>query len=189
MEVTPQHLTLFAPDCYDTLGTFAQMNPPIRSLKHNKALWRGIDENVVDVIGSDHAPHTIKEKLKPYPETPSGMPGVQTLLPVMLNHVNNGKLSLNKLCKLISTNPAKLYKAKNKGEIKLGYDADLTVIDLKKSKTITNKQMANKSGWTPFNKSKVKGWPVMTIINGSLVMKNDRIIGSPTGKPIKFERD
>ena len=188
MEVTPQHLTLFAPDCYKKLDTFAQMNPPIREIRHQKALWKGIEENIVDVIGSDHAPHTKKEKKNPYPDTPSGMPGVQTLLPIMLNHVNNGKLSLNKLCKLISTNPAKLYKAKNKGEIKLGYDADLTIIDLKKLKTIRNNEMANKSGWTPFNKIKVKGWPVMTIVNGSLVMKNGKVIGHPIGKPIIFER-
>jgi len=189
MEVTPQHLTLFAPDCYDKLGTFAQMNPPIREIRHQKALWKGIKENIVDVIGSDHAPHTKQEKRNLYPDTPSGMPGVQTLLPIMLNHVNNGKLSLNKLCKLISTNPAKLYKAINKGEIKLGYDADLTIIDMNKSKTITNKQMANKSGWTPFNNFKIKGWPVMTIVNGSLVMKNGKIIGEPVGKPIIFERN
>tara|TARA_B100000686_G_scaffold200486_1_gene207354 strand:+ start:3785 stop:5110 length:1326 start_codon:yes stop_codon:yes gene_type:complete len=189
MEVTPQHLTLFAPDCYDKIGTFAQMNPPIREIRHQKALWKAIKENVVDVIGSDHAPHTKQEKRKLYPDTPAGMPGVQTLLPIMLNHVNNRKLSLNKLCKLISTNPAKLYKVVNKGEIKLGYDADLTIVDMKKTKTITNKQMANKSGWTPFNNFKIKGWPVMTIVNGSLVMKNGRIIGNPNGKPIIFERD
>lgn len=189
MEVTPQHLTLSAPDCYDEIGTYAQMNPPIREIKHQKALWKGIRENVVDVIGSDHAPHTKEEKNNTYPNTPSGMPGVQTLLPIMLNHVNNRKLSLNKLCKLISTNPAKLYKAKNKGQIKLNYDADITIVDLKKSQTITNKQMATKSGWTPYDGKKVTGWPIMTIVNGSLVMKNGKVIGDPIGKPIIFERE
>ena len=163
-------------------------NPPIREIKHQKALWKGIRENVVDVIGSDHAPHTKEEKNNTYPNTPSGMPGVQTLLPIMLNHVNNRKLSLNKLCKLISTNPT-LYKAKNKGQIKLNYDADITIVDLKKSKTITNKQMATKSGWTPYDGKKVTGWPIMTIVNGSLVMKNGKVIGDPIGKPIIFERE
>ncbi len=188
MEVTPQHLTLYAPDCYNKLGSFAQMNPPIRGKKHHNALWNAIKANIVDVIGSDHAPHTIEEKLKPYPDTPSGMPGVQTLLPVMLNHVNNGKLSIHKLCKLISTNPAKLYNVKSKGEIKLNYDADLTIIDLNKQITIKNEIMVNKSKWTPFDNFKVKGWPIMTIVNGILVMKNGKVIGKPLGKAIEFER-
>ena len=188
VEVTPQHLTLSAPDCYNELKTFAQMNPPIRVKRHLDALWRGINEGVVDVIGSDHAPHTRAEKLKPYPESPSGMPGVQTLLPIMLNHLNNGKISIYKLCELISTNPAKLYKADNKGEIKLNYDADLTIVDLKKEVKITDDIMANKSGWTPFNNKIVKGWPIMTIVNGKIAMRDGKLMGSPNGKPIIFDR-
>ena len=189
VEVTPQHLTLSAPDCYDELGTFAQMNPPIRESRHQKGLWKGIKDGVVDVIGSDHAPHTIEEKHKPYPDTPSGMPGVQTLLPIMLDHVNNGNLSLFKLCQLISTNPAKLYKVINKGEIKLNNDADLTIIDLNKEVKIKDDMMANKSGWTPFNNKNVKGWPIMTIVNGNIVMRDGELIGKPIGKPVLFNRD
>ncbi len=189
VEVTPQHLTLSAPECYDALGTFAQMNPPIRESRHQKGLWKGIKDGVVDVIGSDHAPHTIEEKHKPYPDTPSGMPGVQTLLPIMLNHVNNGNLSLFKLCQLISTNPAKLYKVINKGEIKLNNDADLTIIDLNKEVKIKDDMMANKSGWTPFNNKNVKGWPIMTIVNGNIVMRDGELIGKPIGKPVSFNRD
>ncbi|MAU28190.1 MAG: dihydroorotase [Pelagibacterales bacterium] len=189
VEVTPQHLTLSAPDCYDKLGTFAQMNPPIRESRHQKGLWKGIKDGVVDVIGSDHAPHTIEEKHKPYPDTPSGMPGVQTLLPIMLDHVNNGNLSLFKLCQLISTNPAKLYKVINKGEIKLNNDADLTIIDLNKEVKIKDDMMANKSGWTPFNNKNVKGWPIMTIVNGNIVMRDGELIGKPIGKPVSFNRD
>jgi len=189
VEVTPQHLTLSAPDCYDELGTFAQMNPPIRESRHQKGLWKGIKDGVVDVIGSDHAPHTIEEKHKPYPDTPSGMPGVQTLLPIMLDHVNKGNLSLFKLCQLISTNPAKLYKVINKGEIKLNNDADLTIIDLNKEVKIKDDMMANKSGWTPFNNKNVKGWPIMTIVNGNIVMRDGELIGKPIGKPVSFNRD
>jgi len=189
VEVTPQHLTLNAPECYDELGSFSQMNPPIREIRHLKGLWKGIDDGVVDIIGSDHAPHTIEEKNKPYPECPSGMPGVQTLLPIMLNHVNNGKLSLFKLCQLIATNPSKLFKVQNKGEIKLNNDADLTIIDMNKEVKITNDMMANKSGWTPFNNKIVKGWPIMTIVNGNIVMRDGELIGKPKGKPILFERD
>ena len=189
VEVTPQHLTLSAPECYDELGTFAQMNPPIRESRHQKGLWKGIKDGVVDVIGSDHAPHTIEEKHKPYPDTPSGMPGVQTLLPIMLDHVNKGNLSLFKLCQLISTNPAKLYKVINKGEIKLNNDADLTIIDLNKEVKIKDDMMANKSGWTPFNNKNVKGWPIMTIVNGNIVMRDGELIGKPIGKPVSFDRD
>ena len=189
VEVTPQHLTLSAPECYDELGSFAQMNPPIREKRHLKGLWKGIKDGVIDIIGSDHAPHTIEEKNKPYPETPSGMPGVQTLLPIMLNHVNEGNLSLFKLCKLISTNPAKLFKVINKGEIKLNNDADLTIIDLNKEVKITNDMMANKSGWTPFNNKKVKGWPIMTIVNGNIIMRDGELIGTPQGKPLIFDRN
>ena len=189
VEVTPQHLTLSAPECYDELGTFAQMNPPIREGRHQKGLWKGIKDGVVDVIGSDHAPHTIEEKNKPYPDTPSGMPGVQTLLPIMLDHVNKGNLSLFKLCQLISTNPAKLYKVINKGEIKLNNDADLTIIDLNKEVKIKDDMMANKSGWTPFNNKTVKGWPIMTIVNGNIVMRDGELIGKPIGKPVSFNRD
>jgi dihydroorotase len=189
VEVTPQHLTLSAPECYDELGTFAQMNPPIRESRHQKGLWKGIKDGVVDVIGSDHAPHTIEEKHKPYPDTPSGMPGVQTLLPIMLDHVNKGNLSLFKLCQLISTNPAKLYKVINKGEIKLNNDADLTIIDLNKEVKIKDDMMANKSGWTPFNNKNVKGWPIMTIVNGNIVMRDGELIGKPIGKPVSFNRD
>tara|TARA_Y100001936_G_scaffold235471_1_gene263744 strand:- start:1493 stop:2809 length:1317 start_codon:yes stop_codon:yes gene_type:complete len=189
VEVTPQHLTLSAPECYDELGSFAQMNPPIREKRHLEGLWKGIKNGVVDIIGSDHAPHTIEEKNKPYPESPSGMPGVQTLLPIMLNHVNEGNLSLFKLCKLISTNPAKLFKVINKGEIKLNNDADLTIIDLNKEVKITNDMMANKSGWTPFNNKKVKGWPIMTIVNGNIIMRDGELIGTPQGKPLIFDRN
>ena len=189
VEVTPQHLTLSAPECYDELGSFAQMNPPIREKRHLEGLWKGIKNGVVDIIGSDHAPHTIEEKNKPYPESPSGMPGVQTLLPIMLNHVNEGNLSLFKLCKLISTNPAKLFKVINKGEIKLNNDADLTIIDLNKEVKITNDMMANKSGWTPFNNKKVKGWPIMTIVNGNNIMRDGELIGTPQGKPLIFDRN
>ena len=186
VEVTPQHLTLSAPNCYNTLGALAQMNPPIRTINHQEGLWRGIKEGVVDVIGSDHAPHTLEEKNNPYPDCPSGMPGVQTMLPIMLDHVNKGKLSLHRLVELVCSNPAKIYKVNNKGHIKLGYDADISIIDLNKKYTITNDIMRSKCGWTPFHNKKITGWPIMTIINGRLVMKEGSLLGKPAGIPVKF---
>ena len=175
-EITPQHLTLYAPDCYDKLGTYAQMNPPLRTKEHYDRLWVAIKNNIVDVLGSDHAPHSKENKNKNYPNTPSGMPGVQTIFPVMLDHVNNGKLSLEQLIKLMCENPCRIFGIQNKGYIKEGYDADLTIADMNKEVVIKNEMIASKCGWTPFNNYKVKGFPVGTIVNGNLVMSDGKLI-------------
>lgn len=185
-ETTPQHLTLYAPDCYDQLGTYAQMNPPLRSKDHYDRLWVAIKNNVVDVLGSDHAPHLKKDKDQEYPNTPSGMPGVQTIFPVMIDHVNNGKLELNQLINLMCENPCKIFGIKNKGFIKEGFDADLTIVDMDKEVTIKNEMIASKCGWTPFNNYKVKGFPVGTIVNGILVMSDGKILVESKGQPLKF---
>ncbi len=185
-ETTPQHLTLYAPDCYDKLGTYAQMNPPLRGKEHYDRLWTAIKNNVVDVLGSDHAPHLKENKDKEYPNSPSGMPGVQTIFPVMINHVNNGKLTLNQLINLMCENPCKIFGIKNKGFIKEGYDADLTIVDMDKEVTIKDEMIASKCGWTPFNNYKVKGFPVGTIVNGILVMSDGKILVESKGKPLSF---
>ena len=137
VEVTPHHLTLEAPEAYERLGTCAQMNPPVRDAAHRAGIWRGVEQGVVDVLGSDHAPHTREEKAKPYPASPSGMTGVQTLVPIMLDHVNAGRLSLMRFVDLTSAGPARLFGIAAKGRIAVGYDADLTVVDLKRRETIT----------------------------------------------------
>ena len=185
-EITPQHLTLYAPDCYDKLGTYAQMNPPLRTKEHYDRLWVAIKNNIVDVLGSDHAPHSKENKNKNYPNTPSGMPGVQTIFPVMLDHVNNGKLTLQQLIKLMCENPCKIFGIKNKGYLKEGYDADLTIADMNKEVTIKDEMIASKCGWTPFNNHKVKGFPVGTIVNGNLVMSDGKVIVESKGTPLKF---
>tara|TARA_B100001741_G_scaffold313729_1_gene321466 strand:+ start:1903 stop:3210 length:1308 start_codon:yes stop_codon:yes gene_type:complete len=185
-EITPQHLTIYAPDCYDKLGTYAQMNPPLRDKSHYDRLWHGVKNNLNDTIGSDHAPHLKINKDKEYPNSPSGMPGVQTLMPVMLNHVNDGKLSLSQLINLVCENPVKIFGIKNKGFIKEGFDADFTVVDMDKTIEIKNENIESKCGWSPFNGFKFKGTPVATIVNGKIKMKNGEIIGEPSGKPIRF---
>jgi len=185
-ETTPQHLTLYAPDCYNDLGTFAQMNPPIRSKEHYDRLWLAVKNDVVDVLGSDHAPHLKENKKKEYPNSPSGMPGVQTIFPVMLDHVNKGKLSLEKLIKLMCENPCKIFGIKNKGFIKEDYDADLTIVDMNKNQIIKNEMIASKCGWTPFNNYEVKGFPVGTIVNGKLIMIEGKIISKAQGQPLDF---
>ncbi len=185
-ETTPQHLTLYAPDCYDKLGTYAQMNPPLRGKEHYDRLWTAIKNNIVDVLGSDHAPHLKENKDKEYPNSPSGMPGVQTIFPVMIDHVNNGKLTLNQLINLMCENPCRIFGIKNKGFIKEGFDADLTIVDMKKEVTIKDEMIASKCGWTPFNNYKVKGFPVGTIVNGILVMSDGKILVESKGKPLSF---
>ena len=185
-EITPQHLTILAPDCYDKLGTYAQMNPPIRDKSHYDRLWYGVRNNLNDTIGSDHAPHLKENKEKIYPSSPSGMPGVQTLLPIMLNHVNDGKLTIKQLIRLICENPIKIFNIKDKGFIRESFDADLTIIDMNKISTIDNNNIASKCGWTPFHGKKVKGFPVYTIVNGITKMKNGSILGEPEGEPLHF---
>ncbi len=175
IEVTPQHLTFFAPDCYDQLDTLAQMNPPIREKYHQDRLWKAIDENLIDIIGSDHAPHTLEEKNKGYPNTPSGMTGVQTIVPVMLNHVNHGKLSLSQLTKLMAINPVKIWGLKNKGEIAIGRDADFTIVDMKLKQTITDSWIVSRSKWSPYHQMPMTGWPVKTFIRGHLVLDHGKI--------------
>ncbi len=185
-EITPQHLTLFAPDCYENLKTFSQMNPPLRSKDHHDRLWDAVKESLVSTIGSDHAPHTKEEKNRKYPLSPSGMPGVQTLLPVMLDHVNKGKLKIEQLIKLVCENPCDLFGIKNKGYIKENYDSDLTIVDMNKEVVIKDDWIESKCGWTPFNNYKIKGFPVATIVNGEIVMENNKIISPAKGKPLNF---
>ena len=185
-EITPQHLTLFAPDCYKKLKTYSQMNPPLRTKDHHDRLWDAVKNSLVSTIGSDHAPHTKEEKNKKYPLSPSGMPGVQTLLPVMLDHVNKGKLKIEQLIKLVCENPCDLFGIRNKGYLKENYDADLTIVDMNKEILIKDSWIESKCGWTPFNNFKVKGFPVATIVNGEIVMENGKIISSAKGKPLTF---
>jgi len=186
-EITPQHLTLISPECYQKLGTFAQMNPPLRDKSHYDRLWYAVRNNYNDTIGSDHAPHLKENKQKEYPDSPSGMPGVQTLLPVMLNHVNEGKLKLEQLVSLLCENPSKIFDIQNKGYIKKDFDADFTIIDLNKVIEIKNEKIESKCGWSPFDGYKFKGTPVATIINGEIKMKNGKLLGDPSGKPMLFK--
>ena len=185
-EANPQHLFFHSPDCYDKLGSLSQMNPPIRNKSHQDGLWVGIQNRIIDVVGSDHAPHTLHEKQQKYPESPSGMTGVQTLVPIMLDFVNKEKITIKDFVRLTSSNPSKIYGIKNKGFIKIGYDADLTIIDLNKINEIKNNWIASKSKWTPYDGIKVKGWPIFTIINGEVAMRNDELISKNHGKEIQF---
>ena len=185
VEVLPNHLSLFAPDCYGELGALAQQNPPIREKEHQEALWKAVANGTVDIIGSDHAPHGLDEKAKTYPSSPSGTPGVQTLVPVMLNHVNNGKLSLERFVDMVCYGPHRIHQIAGKGRISAGFDADFTIVDMQRSEIITNGQQKSKCGWTPYDGLKVKGWPIITMIAGTVVMRDGELV-KPVGSPIKF---
>jgi dihydroorotase len=184
-EATPHHLTL-AVDDYSRLGTLIQMNPPVRAARHRDGVWRGVGQGVIDVLGSDHAPHTLEEKAKPYPASPSGMPGVQTLVPIMLDHVNAGRLTLQRFVDLTSHGPNRIFGMARKGRVAAGYDADFTVVDLKRVETITNAQAGSKSGWTPYHGRQVTGWPVGTIVRGCRVMWEGEVVTSGVGEPVVF---
>ena len=186
VEVTPHHLTLVAPDAYERLGTKAQMNPPLRERHHQNAIWKALLSGIVDVLGSDHAPHTLAEKAKPYPDSPSGMTGVQTLVPVMLDHVNKGRLTLERFVDLTSHGPGRIFGIARKGRIAEGYDADFTIVDLKRRARITNQWMESRAGWTPYDGIEVVGWPRGTIIRGRRVMWDGEILGPALGQPIAF---
>jgi dihydroorotase len=185
IEVTPHHLTMCADD-YARLGTKLQMNPPVRDKRHREALWHAIASGLVDVLGSDHAPHTLEEKSKPYPQSPSGMTGVQTLVPIMLDHVNKGRLTLERFVDLTSHGPNRIFGMARKGRIAEGYDADFTIVDMKRTETITNKLIESRSNWTPYDGVKVQGWPVGTMVRGKFAMWQGEIAKQAQGAPVKF---
>jgi dihydroorotase len=186
VETTVQHLTLVAPECYEALGARAQMNPPLRKPCHREALWRAVNEGIIDVIGSDHAPHTLAEKGGIYPQTPSGLPGVQTLLTVMLNHADAGRLSLERVVQLTSEGPAQVFGIANKGSFTVGYDADFAIVDLKVKRKIADSWIQSLCGWTPYAGMETIGWPVATILRGAIVMRDGNLVAGSSGRPISF---
>ncbi|MCJ2110423.1 dihydroorotase [Methylobacterium sp. E-025] len=187
VEVTPHHLTLDGDEAYARLGTLVQMNPPVRGDAHRRRIWWGLGQGVADILGSDHAPHQLDEKAKPYPDSPSGMTGVQTLVPIMLDHVAAGRLSLERFVDLTSAGPKRLFGIARKGRLAIGYDADVTVVDLKRRETIRNAWIASKSAWTPYDGKTVTGWPVGTVVRGARVMWDGVLTAPSRGEAVTFE--
>jgi dihydroorotase len=186
VEVTPQHLTFAAPPAYERLQGLVQMNPPIRDEGHRAGLWRGLAQGVVDILGSDHAPHTLEEKARPYPGSPSGMPGVQTLVAVMLTHVAEGRLTLERFVDLTSAGPQRVFNLAGKGRLAVGWDADLTLVDLKAKRTLRHADMATRVGWTPFDGMEATGWPMATLVRGRIVMQDGELTAPGAGEPMRF---
>jgi dihydroorotase len=186
VELLVNHLTQIAPECYERLGGYAVMNPPIRDLRHYEAAWAALQDGRVDTIGSDHAPHSREAKERPWPLTAAGLTGVQTTVPLMLNHVNAGRLSLARMVDLMAAGPARIYGLRSKGRLAVGYDADITLVDLQARRRISNAAMASPCGWTPFDGMAVTGWPVATIVRGAVVMRDDTVLGDPQGRLARF---
>ncbi len=188
VECTPQHLRLAAPDCYERLATLAQMNPPIRESRHQAALWRAVRDGRVDMVGSDHAPHTLAEKARPYPDSPSGMPGVQTLLPLLLDDAAKGRLSLERVVDLTSAGPARVFGITGKGAIAPGHDADLVLVDLAQEWRIERAWLRSRCGWSAFEGECLRGHPVATILRGALAARDGEVLGPPRGAMLRFAR-
>ncbi len=186
-EVLVNHLTQVAPECYERLEGFGVMNPPIRGREHMDAAWRAIADGTVDTVGSGHAPHPRDQKLLPWPDCPAGLTGVQTLVPIMLDHVNAGRLSLGRMVDLMCAGPARVYGVVGKGRLAAGYDADFTLVDMQRQRRIEESWIAAPCGWTPFAGMQVTGWPIATIVRGQIVMRDDEVLGEPIGKLVRFQ--
>ncbi len=186
VELLVNHLTQVAPDVYEQLGGLGVMNPPIRGPRHWDAAWAAIRDGTADTIGSDHAPHALAAKRRPWPDCPAGLTGVQTLVPIMLDHVAAGRLSLARMVDLMCAGPARVYGVVGKGRMAVGYDADFTLVDLKHQRTIEDCWIVSPCGWTPFHGMRVTGWPMATVVRGQVVMQDDEALGSPVGRLVRF---
>lgn len=171
---------------YERLGPYAVMNPPIREARHVRAAWAAVADGTVDTIGSDHAPHAPAAKEKPWPDCAAGLTGVQTLLPMMLSQVGAGRLTLSRLVDLMAAGPARIYGAVNKGRIAVGYDADFSVVDLRRVRTIEKSWIVSPCGWTPFEGVACTGWPAATLIRGHEVMRDGAVLSPPVGRAVMF---
>jgi len=171
---------------YARLGALVQMNPPIRHPEDNAALWAGLHDGAIDFIATDHAPHTLEEKRKPYPESPAGMPGVETSLPLMLTEMKAGRCTLAEIQKWMCHGPATAYGIRNKGRILEGWDADLTLVDIEHARPVRNEEMFTKVRWSPFNGRDLYGWPVYTIVGGQVAYDHGKIREGVRGRPLSL---
>jgi dihydroorotase len=185
-EVTPQHLLLNT-DAYARLGTLAQMNPPLRSPENNDILWQALLDGVIDFIATDHAPHTLAEKAADYPNTPSGMPGVETSLPLMLTQALQGRCTIAQVARWMSAAVAEAYKIPHKGAIAPGYDADLVLVDLDRYHPVLREELQTKCGWSPFEGWMLTGWPVITVVGGQIVYERGQLKTEVRGKALSFD--
>lgn len=185
-EVTPQHLYFASPECYERLGSLAQMNPPIRSQAHQDGLWDALRRGVFDVFGSDHAPHTREEKAKPYPNSPSGMPGVQTLLPALLTFASQGRIRLEDIARMACERPAELYGIHDRGRLVAGAIADITLVDADRSYVLDSSRLKSKCGWSPYEGETLVGEVRHVLLDGKIALQDGEQVGEPMGRMLEF---
>ena len=186
-ETLPQYLLLHGPECYETLGTRAQMNPPIRTKDHQEALWKGLLDGTIECIATDHAPHTLEEKARPFGKAPSGMPGVETSLAVMLDAAHRGMCSVEHIVRWMCSEPARIYGMKGKGRLEVGMDGDLALVDLARTEAVGARGYFTKVGWSPYDGRQVTGWPVMTVVHGQVVFRDNQIQPGVRGQEIEID--
>ena len=187
-EVCPQHLFMYAEDAYDKIGTRAQSNPPVRTKRHARALWQGLHDGVIQCIATDHAPHALEKKGAGYPNTPAGMPGVEWALPLLLHQVNKGRATLNQVVRWMCESPARCYNIPRKGRLEIGYDGDIVVVDMAKTRTITDASTRSACGWSPYAGWDVTGWPVLTTVMGRPVYRDGEIVEGVRGRELNYAR-
>lgn len=173
-EACPHHLFMNT-SWYERIGTLAQMNPSLKTAADNAQLFEALKERKIQVVATDHAPHTLEEKERPYPESPSGMPGVETSLPLMLHQVHLGRCTLDDIAHWMSDAPARVWDIVDKGRIAVGYDADLVLVDTTMTRTVTNEEQASKCGWSAWAGQELTGWPVRTWVRGQLVYRDGQV--------------
>lgn len=184
-EAGPHHLFLSIDD-YDHLGNYGRMNPPLRTQADVFELWKGLKSGIVDIVATDHAPHTIEEKEQKYLDAPSGVPELDTLLPLMLNVVNDEGMTIEEMVEKCCKKPAEIFRIQNKGKIEVGYDADLVVVDMDLEKKVAKENLFTKCGWSPYEGTLLKGWPIKTFVNGELVFEDGQFVAGPNGKEAQF---
>lgn len=187
VEATPNHLFLCAPHCYEEFGSHAQMNPPVRGIEHQSALRKALRDGPVTCIGSDHAPHTAEEKAKPYPYSPSGIPGTQTILPLLLTAVRDGWLDHQDILRMSLTGPKKVYGYADKGALEVGFDGDVVLVDPSVTDPLPVEWLRSKTGFSPFEGMPLAGWPQTTVLRGEVVYQDHKLIGEPRGRALRFE--
>ena len=185
-EVCPHHL-FFNVDDYPRLGTLVQMNPSLKTHSDNDRLWQALLAGSIQVIATDHAPHTLEEKSRPYPQSPSGLPAVENSLALMLDQVNRERCSLEQVVTWMSAAPARVWDIVNKGHIAPGYDADLVLVDRNKTHMVRNDEQATKCGWSPWHGVTLTGWPVRTWVLGHTVYRDGQFDESRLGQEAIFD--
>ncbi len=185
-EACPHHL-LFNIDDYARLGTLIQANPSIKTKKDSEQLWQALADRKIQVVATDHAPHTLEEKQQDYPKAPSGVPAVENSLALMLNQVHQGRCTLEQVVHWMCDAPARVWDIVDKGRIAVGYDADLVLVDLEKTQQVRNEDQQTKCGWSPWHGEELTGWPVRTWVMGHEVYRDGQFLASRKGQAAVFD--